>query len=75
MILQKKNIIPRIAQWILELQNYAIEHRPGDKIKHINALSRLLNIKISVEDNSFEYNFSLCQSKNKKIKEQGTKTS
>lgn len=54
MTLQKKDINPRIARWALELQNYdyVIEHRPGDRMKHVDALSRSFNINI-VDDNPF----------------------
>jgi len=40
--LSKKSINPRIARWSLELEscNYKIEHRPGESMPHIDALSR-----------------------------------
>lgn len=68
MTLQKKDVNPRIARWALELQSYdyTVEHRPGDRMKHVDALSRSFNICI-VEDNPFEYNLSVCQSQDKKI--------
>lgn len=40
--LEKKDLIPRIARWWLAIQEYdiQIEHRPGDRMKHVDALSR-----------------------------------
>lgn len=40
--LHKKDINPRIVRWALFLQNYSyeIEHRPGSKMQHVDALSR-----------------------------------
>jgi len=40
----KANLNPRIARWTLALQNYdfRMAHRPGDKMKHVDALSRSL---------------------------------
>lgn len=66
--LQKKDINPRIARWALELQNfeYTIEHRPGDRMKHVDALSRSFNICV-IEDNPFEYNLTVCQSQGNTI--------
>lgn len=39
---EKKDILPRVARWWLSIQEYdfEIEHRPGEKIKHVDALSR-----------------------------------
>jgi len=38
----KANLNPRIARWTVALQNYdfRMAHRPGDKMKHVNALNR-----------------------------------
>lgn len=38
----KKNIVPRIARWGLQTMNYdfEVEHRAGDKINHVDALSK-----------------------------------
>jgi len=40
--MQKKDLTTRIARWalILEEYHYTIEHRPGSKLKHVDALSR-----------------------------------
>ncbi|GFU77951.1 transposon Ty3-I Gag-Pol polyprotein [Trichonephila clavipes] len=39
--LSKKELNPRIARWVLYLQefNYTIEHRTGSKMAHVDALS------------------------------------
>lgn len=48
--LTKRDLIPRIARWWLSIQDYdmSIEYRPGEKMKHVDALSRnpidILNI-------------------------------
>lgn len=38
----KANLNPRIARWTLTLQNYnfRVVHRPGDRMRHVDALSR-----------------------------------
>jgi len=38
----KANLNPRVARWTLALQNYNFKmaHRPGNKMKHVDALSR-----------------------------------
>jgi len=40
--INKANLNPRISRWILTLQNYNfdITHRPGNKMNHVDALSR-----------------------------------
>ncbi|CAL1683818.1 unnamed protein product [Lasius platythorax] len=40
--INKANLNPRIARWTLMLQNYnfKVEHRPGKKMAHVDALSR-----------------------------------
>lgn len=59
--LNKKETNPRIARWVLELQNYdyTLEHRSGSRMLHVDALSRQVFV---VEDNSFDKNLALCQS-------------
>lgn len=44
--INKANINPRIARWILKLQNYSfnIIHRDGKKMAHVDALSRVVNL-------------------------------
>lgn len=38
----KKQLIPRIARWWLQLQEFTfdVKYRPGDRMKHVDALSR-----------------------------------
>lgn len=38
----KKQLIPRIARWWLQLLEYTftVQYRPGDRMKHVDALSR-----------------------------------
>jgi len=69
MTLNKQNLNPRIARWALELQNfdYSTEHRPGNKTSHVDALSRTNSILI-VEDNTFEFNLSVCQTQDNIMK-------
>jgi hypothetical protein len=40
--INKANLNPRIARWTLLLQNYCfkVEHRPGKRMTHVDALSR-----------------------------------
>lgn len=40
--LHKKDITPKVARWSLFLEeyNYTTEHRPGTRLKHVDALSR-----------------------------------
>lgn len=42
MTMSKKDITTRIARWALQLEDfsYTIEHRPGVRMKHVDALSR-----------------------------------
>lgn len=39
---KKKDLIPRIARWWLDLQEFTfeVEHRPGTRMAHVDALSR-----------------------------------
>lgn len=38
----KKDILPRIARWWLQLQDFdfTVQYRPGNRLKHVDALSR-----------------------------------
>ena len=58
--LNKKDIIPRIARWVLELSDYdyTIEHRSNEHMRHVDALSRVVLV---IEDNTIERNLSICQ--------------
>lgn len=66
--LQKKSLNPRISRWALEMQSYdfVIEHRKGDRMMHVDALSRSFNI-LYVDDESFEFVLSAAQKQDPKI--------
>lgn len=68
--LDKKEVHRRISGWALELEAFdmTLEHRSGDKMRHVDALSRATNIMI-VEDNTFESNLIICQNRDQKIKD------
>jgi hypothetical protein len=48
----KKQIIPRIAKWWLQLQEFTFEvkYRPGTRMKHADALSRNPSATNAVEE-------------------------
>lgn len=52
----KKDLLPRVARWWLTIQDYdfEIEHKPGKKMTHVDALSRNVSdpaiLKINLED-------------------------
>lgn len=58
--MNKKETNPRIARWVLEMQNYdyTLEHRARSRMLHVDALSRQILV---IEDNSFDRNLALCQ--------------
>ncbi|XP_076392691.1 uncharacterized protein LOC143265294 [Megachile rotundata] len=66
--LSKQTINPRISRWALYLQefDYEIQHRPGNKMSHVDALSRCSSILV-IQGNSFEQTLSLCQDKDPEI--------
>lgn len=68
MALNKKEINTRINRWALVLQNfnYELEHRDGNKMKHVDALSRSHNILV-LEGNTFEQSLSLKQTQDTEI--------
>jgi len=68
--LEKRQVNPRIERWAIELlaYDYMTEHRPGVRMKHVDAFSRIQDISI-VEANSLEANLVLSQSKDIRIKE------
>lgn len=76
--LNKKELNPRIARWALELQNfdYVLEHRSGQRMQHVDALSRCTNILV-IETNTFEENLVIGQGRDaelNKIREKLEKT-
>jgi len=68
--LEKRQVNSRIERWAIELlaYDYTTEHRPGVRMKHVDAFSRIQNVGI-VEANSLEANLVLSQSKDIRIKE------
>ena len=66
--LGKSNINPRISRWalFLEAYDYTIEHRPGTKMSHVDALSRCHGVLI-LESTGFERILSVKQDKDKEI--------
>lgn len=51
----KKKTIPKLARWALELQQYDMQviHRPSDKMKHVDALSRFCYIQENLQQKRF----------------------
>ncbi|GBP03953.1 hypothetical protein EVAR_91088_1 [Eumeta japonica] len=68
MTLNRKEMNPRIARWALEFQDYdyVLEHRPGGRMQHVDALSRSLQV-MAIESNSFEENLVICQNRDPKL--------
>lgn len=67
--LNKKEINRRINRWALILQNYnyILEHREGNRMRHVDALSRANSVLI-LEENTFEQNLSIAQNLDENIK-------
>lgn len=51
--MDKKDINPKVAEWVLGMQpyNFEVEHRSGEQMGHVDALSRLITSIISQDDN------------------------
>ena len=66
--LNKQEINPRISRWAMLLQNfdYEVQHRPGTRMSHVDALSRCHAVLV-VESNTFEQTLALCQSRDEGI--------
>lgn len=64
----KASLNPRIARWVLSLQNYKfrVEHRPGKKMPHVDALSRAVG---TVSDLTLEQKLEYKQLSDAFIKE------
>ena len=45
-ICHKANLNPRIARWVLRLQNYKfkLSHRVGEKMAHVGSLSQIVSL-------------------------------
>lgn len=61
--LQKRDLVPRIARWWISIQEYdiQIEYRPGERMKHVDALSRNPNICHISEHDANLYHSKLFQ--------------
>ncbi|KAK9708862.1 RNase H-like domain found in reverse transcriptase [Popillia japonica] len=58
----KKEVIPRIMRWVLFLQDfeYTLEHRPGTRMQHVDALSRVKDVMI-LAANTLDTNLAVKQ--------------
>jgi len=67
--LQRKDINPRIARWAMFLQNYSyvIEHRPGSRMQHVDALSRCKQVMV-LEACTFNQTLAINQGTDPDIK-------
>jgi len=67
--LQRKDINPRIARWAMFLQNYSydIEHRPGSRMQHVDALSRCKQVMV-LEACTFNQTLAIKQGTDPDIK-------
>jgi len=67
--LKKKEINLRIARWALELQNYdyTVEHRSGNKMQHVDALSRIRSILL-IKGTAGDFDLAVKQSRDERIK-------
>lgn len=63
--MEKENVVPRIWRWIMVLQefSYEVEHRAGVKMKHVDALSRVV-MKI---ENQFISVVKECQKRDEQL--------
>lgn len=62
MALNKREIIPRINRWALILLNYdyELEYPNCERMKHVDALSRVNNKILVLEKNNFKQTYSFC---------------
>lgn len=68
MTLSKADITNRIARWalILEEYDYIVEHRAGDRLKHVDALSRYV---MTIEEDSLKARIEKAQKKDEACQE------
>lgn len=68
MTLSKKQINPRIARWALEFENYdyKIVHRGNDRMRHVDALSRNVEVLVT-EAMSLEQTLAIEQGRDESI--------
>lgn len=62
---EKTNVVPRIARWVMQLEefDYQVQHRAGSRMKHVDALSRV----VMQVDNQTISIFRDCQNRDDKI--------
>lgn len=67
--LKKKQINPRIARWCLEFENfnYQIEHRPNQRMTHVDSLSRIPEEICVIEPTTMEQILAVEQARDKTI--------
>lgn len=67
MTMGKANVPPRISRWAKFLQEFSfeIEHRPGTRMKHVDALSRMSCLMI---ESSLTHRFKEAQHTNERTK-------
>lgn len=67
--LKKRDLNPRIAKWALALENYAyqIQHRKGEQMAHVDALSRVA-MAAAVETEGIDLNIQIAQGRDGNIR-------
>lgn len=68
MTLKKKDLVTRVARWVLLLQeyDYKVEHRAGSRMRHVDALSR--NPCVAVITNSIHSQLREAQDKDEGLR-------
>lgn len=66
--LKKRDVNPRIAKWALALENYEykIQHRKGERMTHVDALSRT-PVVAAIEATDVDVNVQITQSRDEHI--------
>lgn len=69
--LVKRDLIPRIARWWLFIQDYdmSIEYRPGERMRHVDALSRCPVDSVNINRLEVTDWFLTVQSQDDKLKQ------
>lgn len=69
--LKKKDVNKRIARWALAFEgyNYKVQHRRGDSMTHVDALSRVAMMgMLEDEDVGLDSNIQITQSRDENIR-------
>lgn len=71
MTMKKKDISSQIARWALCLEefDYSIEHRPGERMKHVDALSRCYTHEVCLVDDGVTASWRRNQEDDEEIAE------